>query len=73
MVNQVMQVFNTAFRACSDWFLHIFLSSGVSDIYFVFIFIILLVRFVLSPIVGKVTSGSDRARKSGSRSGGSDG
>lgn len=65
MVDNVMHIFTTVFRACSEWFLHVFLSSGVSSIYFVFIFITLLFHFVLSPIFGRAFSGSDRARKSG--------
>lgn len=61
----IMNFINTAIVACVGWFNKVFFSSGVIDVYLVCLFICLLVRFIIQPIVGAATftAASDRVRK----------
>ena len=62
-MEEVLNVINSAFLACSDWFVDIFTASLMTEVYIVAIFIIFGIRFLLRPIFGS-SRGSDRARKS---------
>lgn len=65
MISNVMNFINTALVACSNWFVIIFNKSGVLPVFFAFMSISLAVRFLLGPVFGKSSAGSDRARRSG--------
>ena len=60
---EVLNVINSSFLACSDWFVRIFTASSMTEVYIVAIFIIFGIRFLLRPIFG-TSRGSDRARNS---------
>lgn len=65
MLQDVMNIINTAMAACSNWFVQIFNASGVSSVFFAFLVVILAIRFLLAPVFRGSNSGSDKARKSG--------
>lgn len=61
MASQVMNFINTGISAASQLFLRVFTGSGMIEVYFAIIFIILAIKFIISPVIGK-SRGSDRAR-----------
>lgn len=63
-MENIMNLLNTAIIQCSTWFVNIFKSSGVVEIYFANLFIFLGVRFLLMPVFGPSSIGSDFARDS---------
>lgn len=67
-MSDVMALLNNSITAASGWFVKIFNASGMVEIYFAFIFILLAMRFILKPILGG--AGSDRARKKSAKSDG---
>lgn len=64
MLFDVMNVINQAIISCSSWFVNVFNSSGVEDIYLAMLFVVFAVRFLISPFVGAATftAASDRVR-----------
>lgn len=57
----VLNLINTSFVHASSWFASVFLGSGMADVYFTIIFVIMAVRFLVVPVFGS-SRGSDRAR-----------
>lgn len=68
MAASVMGMINQSIAAASGWFVRIFNATGMVEIFFAFIFIIMAIRFILKPILGG--AGSDRARKKSAKSDG---
>lgn len=60
----IMSIVNNAITSASLWFVDIFTASGMVEVYIAVLFIILAIRFILSPLLGS-SRGSDRARRSG--------
>lgn len=64
MVAQIMNILNQSIVSAAGWFTDIITSSGVVDVFLFFIFLILSIRFLVSPVFGD-GRGSDRARRTG--------
>lgn len=62
-ISALMNLFNSSISAASGWFIDIFTASNVANVYLVFIFLVMLIRFIVAPIFGR-SRGSDRARPS---------
>lgn len=62
-ISGLMNLFNSSISAASGWFIEIFNASRVANVYLVFIFLVMLIRFIVAPIFGR-SRGSDRARTS---------
>lgn len=60
-MTSVMNLINNSFSAVSSWFVSIFNSSGMTEIYISILFIYFGYKFILSPVLGK-GRGSDFAR-----------
>lgn len=65
MVNDVFDMISRCFMAGVSWLDHIFMESGFSGVFVGVMSIILLYRFLLSPVFGR-SSSSDRAKKKSS-------
>lgn len=57
----IMNLINNTFIAVSGWFVDVFTSSGMTDIYLSILFIFLASKFIISPLFGR-SVGSDHAR-----------
>ena len=69
MINQILNLFNTALNACISWFTAIFTSTGLSSLYLSMIMVTLTVGIILSPLLGSIRTGaSDKASKKRSSS-----
>lgn len=62
MVSDVFSLISQCFASGVAWLDHIFLKSGFSGVFVGVMSIILLYRFLLSPVFGRSAS-SDRAKK----------
>ena len=62
MVAEVFDLISSCFSAGVLWLDHIFIKSGFSSVFIGVMSIILLYRFLLSPVFGR-SSASDRAKK----------
>lgn len=60
-MEQSFIMINQAFSACSHWFVSVWTASGAVPYYLAFIFILLVYRFILTPIFG--SAGSDKVTK----------
>lgn len=58
---QIMNLINSAITAASQWFVQVFTSSGMIQVYLSVLFIVFSFRFLLRPVFGS-SRGSDRAR-----------
>ena len=65
MVSDVFNMISQCFAAGVTWLDHIFIQSGFSSVFIGVMSIILLYRFLLSPVFGR-SSSSDRAKKKSS-------
>ena len=64
MVNDILSLFSDSFGNVVIWFADVFGSSGMLVVFEPVILIVLVVRFLVLPIVGRgFSSGSDKARK----------
>lgn len=61
MLNEIMELFGLAFSGMSDVFLKLFNASGMTPLYLTMIFVVLVFKYFLAPVIGK-SSGSDTAR-----------
>lgn len=63
---EIMNLLNSSINTCSNWFVNIFKSSGVTEIYLGFLFVFMAMRFILAPVLGSSirssAMGSDKAR-----------
>lgn len=66
MVNDVYELISRCFAAGVAWLDHIFTLSGFRGIYIGVMSIVLLYRFLLSPIFG-IGGSSDRSKKTSSK------
>ena len=57
----IMNFINSVFSAVSVWFVKVYTSSGMTEIYLSILFIVLATKFIISPLFGR-SSGSDHAR-----------
>lgn len=61
----IITFLQTAFLSCSDWFTLILDKSGMKVMYLAFVFLVLAVRLLLSPVLGGSmgsSAGSDIAK-----------
>lgn len=72
-VQALLDIINVAITRCSNWFTTILQSCGAVDMYISCLFIVLVLRFIVFPIIGPGSltrsSGSDTARKKDSDNG----
>lgn len=69
MLNQIVSIFGSVFRACAVWLENLFSASSMLGFYLGAIGIVAMIRFILMPLFGGgVTSGSDTVLVSHSRS-----
>ena len=61
---EILGLLNQSIGAASQWFVSIFTSSGMVEVYLGLLFIVFAIRFLLAPVFGR-SRGSDHARRSG--------
>ena len=54
----IVSFFQTAFISCSEWFTLLLDKSGMKLMYLAFVFLVLAIRLLLSPVLGGSMGGS---------------
>lgn len=63
MFEQALQTVNTVFPACAEWFQMIITQIGFAPYYIAVISIVLVVRYLVTPLVGHHSDNINNSKK----------